>query len=53
MTATLKYDFSMNSYVAQADWDDQLSCSGDTPEDAVELLRRQCNKHGLWQKEKL
>lgn len=50
MTATIKYDFSTASFIAQADWDDQLSGSGTTPEEAVENLRFQCNKHELWPK---
>ena len=51
MTATIKYDFSISSFVAIPDDDSDRKYSGTTPEEAVEGLRFDYNKHDLWPKE--
>ncbi len=51
--ATLKYDFPSASYVAVLDDRPEVSGLGTTPEEAIEALRVQANKHALWPEEKL
>jgi hypothetical protein len=46
--ATLKYDFDLTAWVAVADWDERLTGIGETPEQAQDSLRYECNRHGLW-----
>jgi hypothetical protein len=47
-TASLKYNFGTYSWEAIADWDWSIVGAGRTPEQAVEALRHECDKHGLW-----
>lgn len=49
-TATLKYDFSLATWLAVADWNERLAGTGETPEQAQDSLRYECNKHDLWPK---
>jgi hypothetical protein len=48
--ATLKYDFPSSLWIIVADWDARVWYSGTTPEEAVESMRHDCNKHDLWPK---
>lgn len=50
-TATLGYNFETASWMAIADWNTDLTGEGTTPDEAVEHLRHQCNKHELWPKD--
>lgn len=47
-TASLKYNFEMQQWIAIADWDAHITSSGGTPTEAMEGLAFQCNKHELW-----
>jgi hypothetical protein len=47
-TATIKYNFATASYEVIADWNSDLTAGGTTIEEAIDSLRHQCNKHGLW-----
>ncbi len=46
--ASVKYDFESASWVASFDDRPEVSSMGTTPEEALENLRIQANKHGLW-----
>lgn len=50
-TATLKYNFDYDCWVAVADWDDRISGSGEDPSKAIQCLRGECNKYDLWPKD--
>jgi hypothetical protein len=52
-TATLKYDFASSGWWAIADWNDDLKGVGETPEQAVDSLKWQCDKHNLWPERKI
>lgn len=49
--ATLKFDFYSGLWLAQADWEDLLHGYGDSPQDAIQALKDECNKHDLWPKD--
>lgn len=48
-TATINYDFEMWRWVAETSWGPQGT--GDTPNEAIESVIFQCNKHQLWPQE--
>jgi hypothetical protein len=50
-TASLKYDFETASWIVIADWNNALVGAGTTPQEAMDDLRYDCNKHELWPKE--
>lgn len=46
----VKYDFETSSWIALMEDEPLIHASGTTPDEAVENLRYQCNKHELWPK---
>lgn len=51
MYAIVKYDFGSNTWHAELEDDPSVMGGGDTPQEAVDNLRFQANKHDLWPKE--
>jgi predicted RNase H-like HicB family nuclease len=50
--AILQYDFNCECWVAEfKDIDCGPLAHGDTPQEAIENLKRECNKHDLWEHE--
>jgi hypothetical protein len=47
-TCTLKYDLEMSQWIAMYDRNTNTFSYGDTPDEAIALLKAQLNKHDLW-----